>query len=264
MSTDKYAFVAYVGSERAMNPSRWFRVLTNKWEVLRHQLEAFGAHALESDTYGIQSTAYNGQPPNNTMLLAYVVYRGGRLFKPGAVIAPEILKLHTRHLTTMKSPYGVALKSTDFVACNAYIFLVRTTMPEGSKPFVPVRERLAYALLQEALTVDPDDVRARDEKARYDDLNKDRVHAADRPIVAYEKYHEAYKVTERATYSEPPMEYQCPSCKRYGHHYREACYLFDPPEDKSMSFGAKRLGPKTQVDQKDATFYALVHKKLRH
>jgi hypothetical protein len=261
MSTDKYAFVAYVGSDTAVNPSRWFRVAVNKWELLRHQLESFGAHALESETYGLSATSYNGQPPHSTMLMAYVVYPGGRVFKPGATVAPEVTRLHTRALLTLKAPYGPALKASDYVMCNAYILLVRTTVPEGAKAYVPVRERLSYALLQEALVINPDDEDAKERKIRIDDMNRERFHAADRPILQFTRHHDAFKVTERATYSEPPIEYQCATCQRFGHHYREACYLWPLPEDKTMSFGAKRLGPKTQTAEKDATFYAMVHKK---
>ena len=149
---NKWAFVAYTGSEHRKNTSRWFTVAPEKWALLRHQVEVFGADALEGETQGQGQTTFNGKGPNNTMIRGYETFKLQRQYKDQTQFPTKLIDL----LTHQNVDLGTEILGTTFIIPNTFIFLVHSTIPLGGKPYAPLHSKLNYNILLEHISAEPD------------------------------------------------------------------------------------------------------------
>jgi len=269
---NKWAFVAYTGFDNRLNTTRWHIVKSDSWSFLRHQLEAFGAEAVESAALGFtNANPYNGRPPFNTML------RGHVLFKPTRVLNdiekfPPILKniLSPKFMKTVHLP-SETLTSTDYVMPNFFVLLVRTQLPLGGRPYMPLEEKASYALLEHRrAAADSEESQKIDAKLKsLREEQNERAHASDFETLRHT--HESVcgnlKTTLSTEYLRPPLDYLCSECQTFGQHYKDACYLWRATGHKEIAtvFGPTKftldtlstLAPK----EEDAIFFSLMHKR---
>ena len=259
---NKWAFVAYTGHSNRLNTTRWHVVKAESWALLRHQLESFGAEAVEASALGFTpSNPYNGRPPFNTMLRGYVVFKPTRKLDAIEKFPDKLKTILSPGIKSMDIP-ETALNSNDYIMPNYFVFLVRSPLPLGGRPFVPLEEKASYALLehQKLLGSDVSD--------KIDDLkddNKDRFHASDAEVLIHEENStcNGLSTTLRTPYLRPPKEYLCPECQTFGLHYRDACYLWRTtgPKDIAVPFGPKKFGALEAPKEDDAFHYSMMHKR---
>jgi len=251
---NKWAFVAYTGSESRANTSRWFFVKPDKWALLRHSLEAFGADALEGEAQDKGHTSFGARGPNNTMIRAFEAFKMQRLYKDQTQF-PKVLI----DLLSGSGNLGEPVLGTSYIMPNTFLYLVRSTIPLGGKPYVPLASKLGYNMLLQA--IETNETLERQRKALQDE-QQSLVHAAD-ATTRYQQL-ELFNVKVSHEYLVPPNDYLCSGCQRFGHHYKEACFLW-PQEDAKpgFQFGANKFQGAKTMRPEDATHYGLLHKRLK-
>jgi hypothetical protein len=291
---NKFVLVAYTGLGTRLNTTKWYICLSAPWARLRHHIEAFGLEACEDEAMGRRYLPLNGRPTPNTIIRGFTVYRVMRDYKT-LDQWPQALKDLTVPETVCKMPLPEAeLKGSEWALPNTFIFVVRAPLPWGARPYVPIEERSKYALLQERAEYDSEDAELRVQMAALKEQAADAWHAADRTMLTAQMdsigepfkvlgpstgdpavEHPGLKVASAALYSVPPMDYLCPTCREFGKHYAEACWLFSEAArsgdhtrhaaaggpKSGLQFGAKKFGAARTATADDATFYALLHKR---
>lgn len=287
---NKYVFVAYTGLSTRLNTTCWYAVTSKQWALLRHNLEAFGAEACEREALGRGWNSLNGRPTPNTYIRGFVAYRVMRDLRTKEDWPQQLKDLFTpKTVSTMALP-ETELKGSDWALPNMFIFIVRASLPAGARPYVPLEERTKWALMAERAQYDTANEDLKAQMKHMKDLAEDHWHAADRetrtvtvegprgPPVALLGPNTGDPWTEHPggnahceyVYSMPPLDYLCPSCREFGRHYQEACWMFEAqraaaaPEQRPkalLQFGAKKFGTAKTATSEDAMFYALMHKR---
>jgi len=265
---NKWAFVAYTGSNSFKCTTRWYTVQATKWELVRYNLEAFGPEEVERDAMGHRSSlTYDKRPHQNTILRAYEAFRPMRPLDAPEKFPVGLKKLLNSEFTQLKDLE--ILTGDRFLVPNTFVFVVRSPMPLGGRAYVPILEKGEYALLEEALKSRPNDEgllkKQQDLRSRYENA----FHAADKITCVHhykKEFQTTYAIESVSTsteYLKPPMEYLCEECNVYGLHYTEACYLWPKkPKTLELKWGPKRFQPAKETANDDALFYNLLFKKV--
>lgn len=266
LDEQKWAFVAYSGLCTQINTSTWYRIKPGLWKIIRHQLESYGAEELEESCIGKKVLKYNGIPVRNTIVRGFVCYSVQRHYRTDPMKGPLDL-LPDNLVTLLKCPSSSnlvllnetkqELKTSDTLIANSFVLLIRSAMPLGSKPFVPLEETFKFNMLSETMTTRPE---VQQDLQKLLDDHSTKFHASDRPMAKY-----VLRCNRGSTpylYSVPPLDYLCNSCGQYGKHFSDACFLW-PHESKDSYalFGAKKFREAKAVDTTDSTFYKLLHQK---
>lgn len=272
LGDSQYAYVAYTGLATRANTTRWFRVQPGPWRSLRHHLESFGPEKVESDALKRSHIGFNGRPNGNTCLRAFELCRIMKPVKQSSDISPALSRWLLRESPLSREALPEKeLRGDDYVFPNHFLLLVRCAMPVGARAFVPLEEQSKYALLMHTL----DGMSLNDPNAAHISTQlqvlradqSDRFHAADRAVERVTIQHPLDVSTEHS-YSVPPKDYFCYSCKKFGHHFQEACSLFSPAEESRedngiLAFGAAKFGKAKGVQEQDAHFYSMRYNKRR-
>lgn len=261
---NKWAFVAYTGLSNRLNTTRWYVVQSGSWSLMRHQLESFGADSVEASALGFTaSNPYNGRPPFSTIINGYVLFKPTRILNTIEKFPIELKSiLNPKTLKTLDLPQ-VALKSDDYVMPNYFVLLVRTPLPLGGRPFVPLEEKSAYALLDHQKNLG-NDVEQKIEDLKED--HKNRFHASDAETLEHHFANHSVGVTLTTVYLKPPSDYLCPECKLFGLHYKEACYLWQTTGHKEIqvAFGPKKFSSFEAPKEEDAFHYSMLYKRAKN
>lgn len=254
-------FVAYTGHLTQKNTGRWHTLMPGQWASVRHQIESFGLEMLEQEALTSKlKTSYNGRPHGNTIVRAYQMFMPLRKYKNNYSEWPEGLQAM---LNIQKNPveFGPEVLGRTFLLPNTFLLLVRESMPLGGRPFVPIQETSKYALANHNLSIRPQN---EDLQKKVNDLLKeteDKFHASERPLKKVKI--EFFQSSTEYTYLEPPMDYLCTECNKFGHHFKEACWLW--PQKTTMAtgtaFGAKKFKEAKMVNETDQVYYSLLHKR---
>lgn len=283
MKNEKWAFAAYTGLSTRKNTSRWHLVPGGlSWSTLRYKIECHGLEALESSALsGATLGHYDSRPVQNTMVVAYEAFRCMRKYTKAAQLPSSLTDLMTPETLSTKALPEKTLTGDCYVAPNTFLLLVRSALPLGGRPFVPLDQQMRWALVQDHLRYRPDDARLKQQLTEMQDDASKKVHAADRPLrvhttelewpkekarwgpFGFEAPSLATRVTCTTPYLEPPSDYLCPECQTFGAHFKEACYLW--PKEASLgplSFGPKKFAKGLkQAAAGDAAFYSMLHKR---
>lgn len=274
MSLYKFAFVAYVGSESSVNASRWYVVpAQNKWRVLRHDLETFGAQTLESMALGHAFATDNTRPAYNTYLKAYTWVHVMRPVRTPADLTH--VSALTQVLPSVKCL--VELPSHENVQPNTFVLLVRHPMPIGARGFVPLERQDRFVMLQQKMEelsslvwngrgndkTEAHLAHAKDEEKRIIEASKRRWHASDRPVEHV--VHASNGLTTTTPWSRACEDYTCPNCQQMGTHFGDACDLFQrAPQRPRAGYGADRFGSmKVTLASDVKTFNAIYRSALK-
>ena len=267
MQENKYAFVAYTGSETRANTSRFYRIEPNNWSLMRHKLESFGAEQNENEILGLSHLPFNGKP-GNTIIRAY------EAFVPMIKIdkiekIPNSLKLIISNSSDVELLNEI--KSSAYVQVNTFLYLVRSHMPSGGHPFIPINEKSKYALLESEIKTDPQNILLKSQLKSLREKSAKNIHVTDRPIkrvdvVSHQKNSDScVRVSTSFEFAVPDIAYLCTECSQYGLHYSDSCFLFEKPvKATTLLFGPNKFTRLTSTQETDATFYTLLHKKSSH
>ena len=264
---NKWCFVAYTGFDNRLNTTRWYIVKSDSWSILRHQLEAFGAEAVESAHLGFTSALpYNGRPAFNTIIRGHILLRPTRTLDSPDKFSPLLKNILTpKFMKNIDLPKEI-LASKDYVMPNYFILLVRYPIPLGGRPFVPLEEKSSFALLEHKKTIDKSD-KIEEQLSALKEDNKDRAHASDFEVNThtFSSTVNGLRNSLSTTFLKPPLDYLCPECQQFGIHYKDACYLWQTSGHKEISvpFGPKKFSDFSAPSEDDATRYMLLHKKKK-
>ena len=148
------------------------------------------------------------------------------------------------------------MNGTNHFLANTFLLLVRAPMPLGGKPYVPVKETLKYAMMQHQLEITPENETLQSGLITL--KQEDRCHAADMTIETASHGGLTYEFVR------PPQDYLCNECDTFGHHFKDACWIFEKGDKRvflSKSFGAKKFGTAKDTNTQDTTYYSLLHKR---
>jgi len=253
ISQNKYMFVAYTGFTTRANTGPWRPIMPGTWSSIRHQLESFGIDALEKEALtGKLFTSYNGKPISNTIIRAYEVFKPMRLY--GKDNWPPALSSLFERIPDLINE----VKGANHFLPNTFLLLVRCPMPLGGRPFVPIKETSKFALMAHQLEISPGNEGLQTNLMNLKLESQDKTHAADSVIET--RVHEGL-VYE---YVKAPSDYLCTECDTFGHHYKDTCWIFEKADKRvfaSKSFGAKKFGSAKDINDKDTTYYSLLHKR---
>ena len=216
---NKYCFVTFVPMQWILElkyglvtsnmsiQNEWYVMPHARWSYLRYKLEAFGPSAVQRECLEKESKVLQaGRVPFNDILRAFAC---------------------TEPFSTSKTSLGLELKGNDWASPNQCIFLCRWPMPWGARPYVVLEETTKYILLDHQSRFDTDAEKSLNSLKHTD---QQLFHAADRPIqyVAWpRKRSENVQGFQQTFYVKAPKEYTCYGCQRTGHHYQDACFLFE-------------------------------------
>ena len=265
LQEEKYCFVAYTGQSTRVNTSRWYALEPDTWLNVRYGLESCNASNMEKAALGQYTGHYDARPPSTSVLRGFQAF-GQHSRSLGAFETwPDSLTqlLDPARLQRVDLP-SKELVGSDYLMPNTFTFVCFDSMPLGSRPYVPLKDRSDYALVMHAIENAPTEkarLKATREKVALEASYESRFHACDRPRSS--EFIKAHGVTSEVVYSEPPLDYLCVECNKHGHHYREACFLWpkDAPRFVMGSFGHKKFGKALAVDTSDPLLYSLLYKK---
>jgi len=253
-----YVFVAYTGLTTQKNSSQWYCIMPNKWTILRHRLEAFGAEQVEDETLGRSSLTYDGKSHGNTMIRAFETYKIQRTFTNESQFPNEMKNVLTQKDLVLKTE----LHGDTHVFANTFLLLVRCSIPLGGRTYTPIEETFKYNLLVNALQYDASNRQKAEALHLMKEDSKKRVHAADLETKVFVKTinQKNVIVTCEYLYCVPPMDYVCPGCKQFGLHYYDACDFW-PKQDTLKAFGSKKMKAAIKTTETDSMFYKSLYKK---
>jgi hypothetical protein len=255
ISLNKYMFVAYTGHASRANTGPWRPILPGSWSTLRFQIESFGLDALEKEALtGRLYTSYNGRPISNIIVRAYEVFKPLRLYTKDRNTWPKSLQ------QVFEGPLELTneMHATNHFLPNTFLLLVRCPMPLGGRPYIPIKETSKYALMQHHLENDPKNESMQSSLMNLALEAQNKNHAADMELCQQECGGLVYD------YVKAPNDYLCTECDAFGHHFKDACWIFEKADKrvfKSKSFGAKKFGSAKDTNDKDTTYYSLLHKR---
>jgi hypothetical protein len=234
----KYAFFSFSSELFLKHGSSlaWYILPTGRWQYVRFLLEAFGPQFVHEHAQGRRSLVnYTPRVPPNEVLRGIQVWA-----QKGHEILPLEIFQHGSPCVQRENSilYETELQGTSWVLPNMMICLVRWPMPWGAKAFLPLEERREYVLAEHQAELDPDEERLQKRVSRMkQQYETEDFHAMDRPI-HMERFHGPLRNVRGSNvphgsnvcyYSVPPKTYVCHTCKRYGHHFMDACFLFGGP-----------------------------------
>ena len=231
----KYAFVCFTSIQEPLRRSDWYIIDIGRWAYVRYRIESFGLHAVQHAAIDPTRKLNFGCPNTNDMIRGFVLYA-----MPETVVHPSINEEIESLMKTGPSTVSgyTELQGTSWVTPNSFITIQRWPMPWGARAYVPMEETEQYVLLEHQATTGMDDDIRQKAQADLDSYKRQHsrdFHAADRPIKRFtHKYSNGS--TNYMYYTEAPKEYNCHGCQKRGHHYLDACFLFQKRvhEDQSM------------------------------
>jgi len=219
---NKYCFVCYVPMQWILELKygitkhnvetpleEWYVMPHSRWSYLRYKLEAFGPSAVQRECLEPESKVLqSGRVPFNDVLRAFEC---------------------TEPFRTSKTSVGFELKGTDWAAPNQCIYVCRWPLPWGARPYVVLEETTKYILLDHQSRFDTEAEKTLNNLKHAD---QQMFHAADRPIMHLvwprkQPNDDRVRGYQDTFYVKAPKEYTCYGCQRTGHHYQDACFLFD-------------------------------------
>jgi hypothetical protein len=253
--------MAYTGHLTHKNTGRWHAIIPGQWATVRHQIESFGLEILEKEALSNKlKTSYNGRPHGNTIIRAYEAFVPQRNYKNNINEWPIKLKEMLNIQSCESFQLGPEIQGRSYLLPNTFVFLIRESMPLGGKPFVPIQETSKYALANHNLSLRPQNEDLQKHLNELVKSTEDKFHAADRPIkkvcVTF------FKSSTEYEYLEPPIDYMCTECQKFGHHYKEACWLWPKSVATKQGFGAKKFGQAKNTEEYDTLYYSLLHKRV--
>jgi len=267
----KFAFVAYSGKTCSFNRSSWFKVPVSLWKILRYQLERFGAEEVESMMFSQTqaSVGYDNKMPGRTSFLrGFIAHTQNRYYRNPDQLPTKLMQLCTENSELIELCDLNEIKSDDTVFANSFLFLVQESMPLGAKPYMPYEETFKYNYLLEKMSCRTDDKDELYAKLQFElqelkEQNKSNTHASDLDI--QKAVVRSLNATTSYAYVKPSMEYLCNSCRQYGHHLPDACFLWKDSTNSHCStsvFGPNKCKSAKLVDENDSMFYKLLYQKI--
>jgi len=301
IQSHSYVFACYTGLSTQANSSEWFAIRPGNWNIVRHQIEAFGLEDLELDLFNsISKTSktqigqsqvgqsqvgqsqvgqsqvgqrkfesksntlkYNVMPHKTTIIRAFVLQSLHRVYATFAHMPQDLQTLLT------DGPCAIdqlkELQSKDALVPNTFLGIVRTNMPIGAKAFLPMQETFKYNWLTQQLKSNAVGSEAyADAQTKLVELHtlfSTKCHALDHPLLQTTIRQNNASTTY--SYVQSPMDYLCNECQTFGSHFSDACFLFADKKTapKLHAFGPQKLEKRKAVDASDSMFYKLLHNK---